>query len=358
MTGETRVSQFYFGVVVAFSVALYSVGVAQPGPFSYLLNLFGYFAGWVLLASAHCLPRLYRDRPNRPIGHLWRHEFGPEYRQRFRQSWPILLIAVLFMPGFSAMKSAISLFQDFSWDATFIALDRSLHGQDPWRLLQPLVGYPIITSLLSLAYHAWIFLLYAGTIYFTLYVRDRTLRVRYFAAYFGIWTINGVVLAIMFASVGPCFVGPLLGNNHFADQMAYLHRANESFPVMVLPVQQMLLDWQMHGSHGLGRGITAMPSMHVALAFLFFLAIRKVNRTLGLLFFAFLVIIMVGSVHLAYHYAVDAYLSLIVTAVIWFLCGRLFRAPVSAEQDDRSLPGDSPTLTSQAVSIQMADNRG
>jgi hypothetical protein len=238
-------------------------------------------------------------------------------------------LSILFMPALSAMKSAIPLFNDFSWDPTFVALDHALHGGDPWRLLQPLIGYPLITSLLSIAYHAWVLLLYAGTIYFALYVEDRALKVRYFSAFFGIWTINGVVLAIVFASVGPCFVGPLFGNTHYADQMAYLHHANESFPVMVLDVQQQLLAWQTDGSHGLGRGITAMPSMHVSLAFLFYLAIRQHNRAFGRIFLAFLIVIMVGSVHLGYHYAIDGYVSIITTAIIWALCGSRSRARIA-----------------------------
>lgn len=130
----------------------------------------------------------------------------------------------------------------------------------------------------------------------------------------------------MLSSVGPCFVEPLLGNRHYAEQMAYLHQANETFPVMVLAVQQQLLDWQAQDMHGLGRGISAMPSMHVSLAFLFFLAIRQVSRRAGHFFFAFLIVIMVGSVHLGYHYAVDGYVSIITTAIIWWVCGRLVRA--------------------------------
>lgn len=332
MSGEARVGLFYLGVVGIFCAALLTVGVSPFRPSGYLANIAAYAACWFLFAVAHGLLRLFKDRPDRPIGHLWQHEFGPDYRQRVREAWPLLLLAALFMPAFSAMKSAIPLFNDFSWDQTFIDWDLALHGTDPWRLLQPVIGYPIVTSLISAAYHAWVLLIYAGTIYFTIYIRDRALRARYFAAYFGIWTVVGAGLAIAFSSVGPCFVGPLLGNHHYDAQMAYLHKANESYPVMVLPVQQLLLDWQSQGSHGLGRGITAMPSMHVALAFLFFLAIRQVNRRLGHIFLAFLIVIIIGSVHLGYHYAVDAYVSLIVTAVIWFLCGRLFPSSSAASR--------------------------
>jgi hypothetical protein len=59
-----------------------------------------------------------------------------------------------------------------------------------------------------------------------------------------------------------------MNDNSFAAQMAYLEAANAQFPVMTLEVQQMLLDRYHEGANGLGSGITAMPSMHIAIAFL------------------------------------------------------------------------------------------
>src|SRR3546814_10705009 len=71
--------------------------------------------------------------------------------------------------------------------------------------------------------------------------------------------------AIMLASVGPAFLEPIIGNDHFREQMEYLHQAGETHTVLVLEVQRLLLQWYEAGDYGLGRGITAMPSMHVAL---------------------------------------------------------------------------------------------
>lgn len=331
MSGEMRVGLFFLAVLALFYAALASIGISPFQDAGYFANLAAYFSAWIVISSAHALYALSRAGPDSPLPYLRDTVFDADYRRRVRESWPILLTSILFMPGFSVMKSAIPLFNPYHWDATFIALDHQIHGADPWRLLQPILGHPIVTSLLSVVYHLWVLLIYAGTIYFALYVRDRALRIRYFAANFAIWTVNGVLLAIAFSSVGPCFVGPLLGNDHYADQMAYLYRANETFPVMVLDVQEKLLAWHVTHSHSLGRGITAMPSMHVALAFLFYLAIRKVSPSLGRFFLLFLVLIMIGSVHLAYHYAVDGYLSLLVTAVIWVLCGRIFRPSAARE---------------------------
>jgi hypothetical protein len=177
----------------------------------------------------------------------------------------------------------------------------------------------------------WILLIYFGGIYFAAYCSDVELRRRYFLCYFGIWTICGVALAIAFASVGPCFVNPMLGLHTFDAQMAYLRSANEHFPIMVLKVQDSLLEWQHSGQHGLGRGITAMPSMHIAQATLFWLGIRRVSPKAGYAFGAFLVVIYLGSIHLAYHYAVDGMIAAAVTVLLWLASRKLATSRMAAD---------------------------
>jgi membrane-associated phospholipid phosphatase len=229
----------------------------------------------------------------------------------------------VMMPLFSGIKGAIPLFNAYSWDQTFIDLDRSIHGTDAWLLLQPVLGYPIVTSILSQLYHLWILLIYLGGVWFAIYCPDTAIRRRFFFAYILMWSIGGVAMAIGFASVGPCFTERMLGIDTFTAQMDYLRTANQSYPVTVLVVQDELLRLYNAGDYGLGRGITAMPSMHVGLACLFWLAMRQIDRRLGWAFFAFFLIIMLGSVHLGYHYAVDGYASIALVAGLWWLGGKL-----------------------------------
>ncbi|MDN3683797.1 hypothetical protein QW180_05815 [Vibrio sinaloensis] len=39
----------------------------------------------------------------------------------------------------------------------------------------------------------------------------------------------------------------------------------------------------------------------------------------------YVVAIQIGSVHLAWHYAIDGYLSIVLTLILWKLCGVLAR---------------------------------
>ena len=285
---------------------------------------------------------LYRDRPVSPIAYLAQVARSREGVRAVVQGFPMLIALVVFMPVFSAMKSAIPLLSSYRWDATLIQAERALYGQDAWLVLQPVVGTPLMSAFLSNAYHAWVFLIYAGGVYFAFIVKDRTLRSQYFIGYFSIWTVLGIVMAIGFASVGPCFLSAVVGDRTFDPQMAYLYAANEQYPVLVLNVQETLLAWYQSGSYGLGRGISAMPSMHVAMATLFALGLWRISRPAGVAAFAFVAVIMVGSVHLGYHYSLDGYVAGAMTLLIWFVAGRLAR-----RLDARELP--EPTRSAGPV---------
>lgn len=319
--------------VITVSVALICVTAATLVPLgvplfsgrSYLQNSFIFIAMWFLFFVGHAAPSVWRARPEGSLlPHIWQNELGSEYRQRLILAGPTMVGVMLFTPSFSAFKSAMPLFAQFDWDLTFIWLDRAMHGADPWRILQPVFGYPIVTSLMSVLYHVWILLIYAGSVYFAVYQANADLRRRYFVSFLLCWAILGMGVASAFASYGPCFVGPMQGNPYFDEQMAYLRAANEIWPVMTIEVQDTLIAWHQSGDHGLGRGISAFPSMHVSLALLFFLAMRQVSPIAGWVFGVYFALIFLGSVHLGYHYAVDGYASIIGTVLIWVAVGWWF----------------------------------
>ena len=68
-----------------------------------------------------------------------------------------------------------------------------------------------------------------------------------------------------------------------------------------------------------------MPSVHVSIAFLMLLLAWNYGRGARWFFGVFAGMIMIGSVHLGWHYAVDGYLAALVTFIIWVACGRFLR---------------------------------
>jgi len=318
-------------------------GVGRTGVESIPQNARIYFDAAVTMLVVDTVWQLFRHRPTKPVRHLL-----DRYRQRLADPQalarlPLLVIAIAFMPFFSKLKSMIPLFNDFHWDPVFIAWDRALfRGQDAATALQPILGYPLVTSSLSFLYHAWVLQIYVGVLFFLFYRAARPATRQYFLSFVLIWTVIGFALATAFASVGPCFVGPIFGDTTFDAHMAYLQAADERFPVLTLNVQHQLLEWYREGKGGLGSGITAMPSMHVAMAQLTWLAVRRISRVAGWWFFAFFVIIWIGSVHLGYHYAVDGLISVIATTAIWAASGAVLRAwdrrPTNALRGEVAVP--------------------
>ena len=82
--------------------------------------------------------------------------------------------------------------------------------------------------------------------------------------------------------------------------------------------------------------------MHNGSALLFALAGYKVSRTMGRILAVHAVFIFLGSVHLAWHYAVDSYVAWAVSLAIWVAMGPVARwwHSTAAQQDfEHSLAG-------------------
>ena len=124
--------------------------------------------------------------------------------------------------------------------------------------------------------------------------------------------------------------------------MRYLHAANEHYRVLVLPVQSHLLASYRLGDHGLGGGISAMPSLHVSTALVSALAVSRVSRSAGAWLYAFMGVIMLGSIHLGYHYAVDSVVAVSMTLVLWRIAGVLARMVI--QRGDALQPARVPAL--------------
>jgi membrane-associated phospholipid phosphatase len=230
----------------------------------------------------------------------------------------------LFFKIFLGLKAAIPLVYPFAWDAAFIQLDRVTHlGYHPWRLLQPLFGYPVATRALDLLYYLWFPFNFAMLLWYGAQ-DDGAERRRFFVAYLAMWVLLGTVAAFAFSSAGPCFLGLVTGESaEYAPLMAYLRQVHAEHGLFAIAIQDALVErYQSEGFHPL-EGISAMPSLHVAAAVLFALAIRSRSRGLAILFGVYAAVIMIGSVTLGWHYAVDGYASAAAVAGIWCAAGKV-----------------------------------
>ena len=67
-----------------------------------------------------------------------------------------------------------------------------------------------------------------------------------------------------------------------------------------------------------------MPSMHNAQAALFAVFAYSLNRRFGHAMLAYAALVFVGSIHLAWHYAVDGIAGIAGALAIWWVCGLVF----------------------------------
>ncbi len=264
---------------------------------------------------------LASDRPDRPFAYLATNSAAQALTRNLMQALPLILLICLFLPSFGLLKSMVGFLQPYEWDPLFIRWDQMIHGQDAWRLIQPVLGYSQVTFFFAMAYQLWILFLYIAFPLVCIWRGNQLLRQQMIISYLLSWIVIGVIMANWLASVGPCFLEPMMGDSRFHEQMAYLASVDKTYPLLVLDVQKELLDSYLAGNHGLGRGISAMPSMHVSIAFLFAIFSWRVSRRLGILAFAYFILILLGSVHLGYHYAVDGYVAIVATLFIWVATG-------------------------------------
>jgi hypothetical protein len=244
------------------------------------------------------------------------------------------IVLVLFPPfawNFAFIKALLPILHPFNWDPTFAAWDKWLHlGREPWEWLQPIFGHPMVTSLTSIVYALWFLVLYGVTVWQAFARRDPVLRMQYFLCSVLVWILMGNVAATLLASGGPVYYGRLTGlPDPYAPLLGYLHAVAAQWPVWSVDVQEAM--WGIYAKSGdsnqVAVSISAMPSMHVAMACTFFLAARATDRRLGFAFGLFLLAILFGSVHLGWHYAIDGYAGILGTFVLWAACGWLLRRP-------------------------------
>lgn len=244
-------------------------------------------------------------------------------RERIFYAMPAVILFPIFISTFTFYKSIIPQSNPYSWDLFLAHADLIIHGGvHPWKWLQPLIGFPPVTALINFSYHIWFVIIFSSFYWSALSTSKPILQMQFLFSFVLSWIILGNVVATAFSSVGPCFFDFIAQkSNPYAPLMQYLHDANNTFPIWALEVQKLL--WDEHQSGKMALGISAMPSMHVASAVLVALLSKNISKMAGIAGLIFAVIIMIGSIHLGWHYAVDGYIGAIGAASIWRLVGWL-----------------------------------
>jgi PAP2 superfamily len=248
---------------------------------------------------------------------------------------PWLLIAILLsgttLPVFELFKQRILPTRGFPLDPWLASVDRILFfGHDGWQVTHALFGSVGATMVLDQLYALWLPLMFAFPAVTVMAIQDIRQRVRILGTWLVSWILIAGLGAWIFASAGPCYylalVGPDAGFQAFAattQALAAAAKAN-GHVIVNFDLQALLLNgWRSGvGSNAAAGGISAMPSMHVAMASLFAMAGFTYARWLGGLMSLYAVLIWIGSVHLGWHYATDGIVGAAMMFGLWRASGR------------------------------------
>ena len=237
------------------------------------------------------------------------------------------LVGVLLIAHSAAVhdmwKSTLGILAPYTWDARLYRIDRALHfGHDPWQLLSPLSG-PTAVRVIDVLYASW-YPMVSVVSCWIVWTHHRKLRSRALVAWMLQWAVLGAMAAHFFASGGPAFYRYLVpGPDPYADLIVRLQSADAHTPLHAVFMQQSIWDNVARGAGRPWLFMSAMPSIHVAMSALFALILGQVNRQLKIGMWLYTVAILMGSVALGWHYAVDGYVAIAGIAMIWWLSGIL-----------------------------------
>lgn len=335
--------------LVAFATGLYLRGGYDPNVMKQLSRLFLSFAPMFLIFLA-----LWRfgviavqTRPRRRVLAAYAADLRRVLTdvERLLQGVILLLALTAFGAAIMFLKAAIPQIIPFAWDPLFAQIDRALHfGVDPYRWLLPLLGGAIPTAIINFSYHFWMVM-----VYFCMFVAafsradgphgDGGAGRIYLMAHVVIWIVGGNALALIFSSAGPVYFERMGFGDDFAPLMAHLEQVSQVTTVWALNVQEMVWDSYVGGSN---IGISAMPSMHLATSTLMALYAFRHSRWLGRVMVAFVGVILLGSVYLGWHYAIDSYVGVLVALAGWRAAAWLVAWSDRALVRPRPAPGPEP----------------
>jgi hypothetical protein len=249
--------------------------------------------------------------------------------------WPgVVLGTMLFAIGasfFLPLKYAIPREVPFWLDTPLVLAERRLFGADPWLLLDRAFGWAAVP--IDRLYGLW--LPVQMLVLFTVMLEPPSpAKSRAMIAYSLAWFVLGVGAAMLFSSAGPLFYDRLFGGNDFA----LLRETLQSRGAWVAIAESDAMWTALAGGRpGLVAGISAVPSLHVAISLWMFLTARAMAPRAAPFALSYFIFIWIASVQLGWHYASDGLAGAVGMLAIWAAAGAIERA----RTDQTGLEGGS-----------------
>jgi hypothetical protein len=280
------------GLGVAAVLLMPAAGYTDIPPY------FGRFITWLIYAGfaaafLFCIYvlKLWKSGVASPASHL---------KARFGETKVAGLVAVagIALAGADTMffmwiKPEITAVSPFWADELFANIDRAIFGIDPWRYF---AGW-------NLTFHAWAYSFFWAvalslTLVWLLARKPSRQRSCSLLAYFALWSVFGTIGQLIGSAAGPIFYRRIGLGDRFAE-------LEQNIPEVTLKLSDYL--WQLYSARqpGVGAGISAMPSLHIATAVWIYLVFRGQGSRLAPVAALFAAYMLAMSVALGWHYAID-----------------------------------------------------
>lgn len=252
-----------------------------------------------------------------------------------RASWPVMVLGTVLVGVssslFMALKFAIPALVPFWLDKSLAAAEAGIFGIAPYRLLDSLFGRANL--LVDRVYGLWL-PVQLVVMFSVIIARPSREKARALAACSAAWFLLGVVAATLLSSAGPIFFDRVVGGSTFAPlhQILETRRAD-----MALSTSDAMWSAYLSGHPGLVSGISAAPSMHIAISMWILLVARDLAPRAVPIAAAYLAFIWIASVQLGWHYVTDGIGAVAGMTAIWWVAGRLIIRP-----HPHSRPGSAP----------------
>lgn len=228
---------------------------------------------------------------------------------------PATLLVGIGASAFLPLKYAIPQEVSFWLDRPLASAERSWFGADPWMLLDRLFGWAAVP--LDWLYGCWL-PTQSLVLFLVILARPSPAKSRALMAYSIAWFLLGILGAVLLSSAGPVFYDRMYGGSTFAALGETL-RARRAW-IAIAESDRM---WAAAAAHdpGMVAGISAMPSIHVAISLWMWLVARDLCPRVSIPAFLYFVLVWLGSVQLGWHYVSDGIAGVIGMLAVWSLAG-------------------------------------
>lgn len=269
-----------------------------------------WMAAVAIIASMLALARLWLRGENHPIA---------AFRAFVKDDWQQIIALMLAMGlaglnliTFMWLKPLLNVYVPFRADPLLASLDKMLFlGHDPWTLL----SWANLSGA-GLLYHPVWFIAIIVALLTAQSAKPSPEKSALILTYFILWTVVAPLIHCLMPAAGPLFY----------ERLGYGPRFSGLVPG---PETRMVFDWlwqsYSHGPRYEGNGISAMPSMHVAMSSWVLLVAWVQARRWFVPALGFHVMICTLSMALGWHYATDGLVSGIATALVYTICRDVYR---------------------------------